>query len=140
MHLGIDGVPMKSSSFDPFPLVRRDFALEVAASKTASAVAPQPADLARLPGGLPEPGGLPQAFTSYNNPKGNTDTERMMRTLKEEFIWLHEWKSPAAFIEKLDAWVEQYNNGYLHSRLAYSTPMQHEREYQTCHSTQLAAS
>jgi hypothetical protein len=28
-----------------------------------------------------------QAFTSYNNPKGNADTERFMRTLKEEFAW-----------------------------------------------------
>ncbi len=83
--------------------------------------------------------GVCQTFTSYNNPKGNADTERMMRTLKEEFTWLCEWRSPAEFIEKLDAWVEQYNNGYLHSRLAYRTPMQHEREYQTRHSTQLAA-
>jgi transposase InsO family protein len=36
--------------------------------------------------------GIQQAFTSYNNPKGNADTERMMRTLKEEFIWLREWR------------------------------------------------
>lgn len=28
--------------------------------------------------------GIRQAFTSYNNPKGNADTERLMRTLKEE--------------------------------------------------------
>jgi transposase InsO family protein len=28
--------------------------------------------------------GIKQAFTAYNNPKGNADTERMMRTLKEE--------------------------------------------------------
>lgn len=38
-----------------------------------------------------------QAFTSYNHPKGNADTERMMRTLKEEFIWLREWRSPVHF-------------------------------------------
>jgi hypothetical protein len=35
--------------------------------------------------------GITQAFTSYNNPKGNADTERMMRTLKEELVWLREW-------------------------------------------------
>jgi hypothetical protein len=29
-----------------------------------------------------------QAFTSYNNPKGNADTERFMRTLKEECLGL----------------------------------------------------
>jgi transposase InsO family protein len=64
---------------------------------------------------------------------------RMMRTLKEEFTWLREWKSPAEFIDKLDAWVEHYNSGYLHSTLGYKAPMQQEREYHTRHSTQLAA-
>jgi putative transposase len=34
--------------------------------------------------------GITQAFTSYNNPKGNADTERLMRTLKEELLWLRE--------------------------------------------------
>ena len=37
--------------------------------------------------------GIRQAFTAYNNPKGNADTERMMRTLKEELCWLQEWSS-----------------------------------------------
>jgi putative transposase len=27
-----------------------------------------------------------QAFTSYNNPKGDADTERVIRTLKEECL------------------------------------------------------
>jgi transposase InsO family protein len=31
--------------------------------------------------------GLTQAFTSYNNPKGNADTKRLMRGVKEELIW-----------------------------------------------------
>jgi putative transposase len=30
------------------------------------------------------------AFTSNNNPKGNADTERVFRTMKEELIWLRE--------------------------------------------------
>lgn len=30
--------------------------------------------------------GIEQIFTSYDNPKGNADTERMMRTIKEEII------------------------------------------------------
>ena len=33
-----------------------------------------------------------QVFTSYNNPKGNADTERMIRTMKEELFWLREWE------------------------------------------------
>ena len=32
-------------------------------------------------------------FTSCNNLKGNADTERMIRTMKEEPNWLKEWRS-----------------------------------------------
>jgi putative transposase len=32
-----------------------------------------------------------QARTSYSNPKGNADTERFLRTLKEELVWRREW-------------------------------------------------
>lgn len=42
-----------------------------------------------------------QAFTSYNNPKGNADTERFMRTLKEECLWLREWTCPLALLSAL---------------------------------------
>ena len=34
--------------------------------------------------------GIHHAFTSDNNPKGNADTERVIRTLKEECLWLQE--------------------------------------------------
>jgi len=56
-----------------------------------------------------------QAFTSYKNPKGNTDTERMIRTLKEKFFWLREWESETELSLELDKWVYYYNINYLHS-------------------------
>lgn len=37
--------------------------------------------------------GIEQIFTSYNNPKGNAETERVFRTLKEEIIWTKEYDS-----------------------------------------------
>lgn len=80
-----------------------------------------------------------QAFTSYNNPKGNADTERLMRTLKEELIWLQEWQSHQALQKGLASWVEQYNTGYHHSTLGYKTPTQFERDYQSSHLTQFVA-
>jgi hypothetical protein len=43
-----------------------------------------------------------QTFTSDNNPKGNTDTERFMRNLKEECLWRQEWTSPLALASALD--------------------------------------
>jgi transposase InsO family protein len=48
---------------------------------------------------------IQQTFTSYNNPKGNADTERMMRTLKEELFWLREWDSPTQIAEALGRWI-----------------------------------
>ncbi len=63
-----------------------------------------------------------QAFTSYNNPKGNADTERMMRTLKEELLWLNEWRSLEEIQSNLKDWIYWYNNEYLHSKHGYKTP------------------
>jgi transposase InsO family protein len=72
--------------------------------------------------------GINQAFTSYNNPKGNADTERVIRTLKEELVWTNEWRSPKEFFDRLAHWIEYYNEEYLHSSLQYKTPAQFEIE------------
>ena len=73
--------------------------------------------------------GIRQAFTSYNNPKGNADTERFLRTLKEELVWLREWTSPAIFFAVLERWIAGYNQGYLHSALGYRSPEAFEAEH-----------
>jgi putative transposase len=81
--------------------------------------------------------GIKQAFTSYGNPKGNADTERVFRTMKEELLWLREWHSPFELTETLSAWVESYNRSYLHSSLGYKSPMKFEEEYQNTQPTLL---
>jgi len=73
---------------------------------------------------------ISQAFTSYNNPKGNADTERVFRTMKEELIWLREWNSPFEMADALAKWIEYYNTRYLHSALGYKAPSKFEEEYQ----------
>jgi putative transposase len=73
--------------------------------------------------------GIRQAFTSYSNPKGNADTERFLRTMKEELVWLHEWTSSAAFFAALDRWLANYNAAYLHSALGYRAPNVVEAEH-----------
>jgi transposase InsO family protein len=80
--------------------------------------------------------GITQAFTSYHNPKGNADTERVMRTLKEELLWLREWTSAPELTRALSAWIEWYNTRYLHSTLGYRTPCAVEQHYLFSHSTQ----
>lgn len=74
--------------------------------------------------------GINQAFTSYNNPKGNADTERFFRTMKEELLWLREWASPFELLNLIGEWLPKYNTGYLHSALGYKTPNHVETEYQ----------
>ena len=72
---------------------------------------------------------IKQVFTSYNNPKGNADTERMIRMLKEECLWLKEWQNPFELINDFKNWAEDFNTSYLHSALGYKTPQQKETEY-----------
>ncbi|MDF0677387.1 MAG: integrase core domain-containing protein [Nitrospira sp.] len=73
--------------------------------------------------------GISQPFTSDNNPNGNTDIERLMRTLKEELLWLREWASALDLERALAAWVDLYNTRYLHSTLGYRRPYQFEQEH-----------
>jgi putative transposase len=74
-----------------------------------------------------------QVFTSYNNPKGNADTERMIRTMKEELFWLREWQNERELSHELDKWIEYYNRNYLHSAHGYRTPIQAEGDYYKRH-------
>lgn len=80
---------------------------------------------------------IEQAFTSYNNPKGNADTERLMRTMKEECLWLREWSSPLEIIAALEKWIPYYNEQYLHSTLGYKPPVVFEREWINSHHSPL---
>ena len=67
---------------------------------------------------------ISQIFTSWNNPKGNADTERFMRTLKEDLMWPHCWGNPFSFETALKAWISDYNLDFPHQSLNYNTPSQ----------------
>ena len=68
--------------------------------------------------------GVRQIFTSFNNPKGNADTERVMRTIKEDLVWIYEWSSSFEFERAFNDWVEAYNTDFPHMSLGYKTPQQ----------------
>ena len=68
--------------------------------------------------------GIKQIFTSFNNPKGNADTERLMRTIKEDLVWVNEWASSFEFEQAFKDWVEDYNTDFPHMSLGYKTPEQ----------------
>tara|TARA_B100000315_G_scaffold253477_1_gene292329 strand:+ start:576 stop:1385 length:810 start_codon:yes stop_codon:yes gene_type:complete len=67
---------------------------------------------------------IKQIFTTWNNPKGNADTERFFRTLKEDLVWTHVWSIPFEFQQDLDQWIINYNTDFPHQSLAYKTPAQ----------------
>lgn len=73
---------------------------------------------------------IKQIFTCYDNPKGNADTERVIRTMKEDLIWLkiEEWELPFDVEKDLKAWINRYNEDFPHSSLGYKTPVQFEKE------------
>lgn len=71
---------------------------------------------------------IKQIFASYNNPKGNADTERVMRTIKEDFLWTRDFSLPNEFIDQFKQWIEDYNNDYPHSSINYQTPCEFEKE------------
>ncbi|ACI21646.1 putative transposase [Thermodesulfovibrio yellowstonii DSM 11347] len=74
--------------------------------------------------------GVEQIFTSYDNPKGNADTERVIRTIKEELIWLNEFRSLDEAREMIEDWITNcYNRLYVHSALGYLSPEEYELKY-----------
>lgn len=72
-----------------------------------------------------------QIFTRYNNPKGNADTERVIRTIKEDLIWPREWTSFQQLENALKHWVKDYNEDYPHSAINHLTPAQYEQQFLT---------
>ena len=72
--------------------------------------------------------GIQEIFTSFCNPKGNADTERMMRTMKEELVWSNDWQSYDELTVALGAWVTEYNTKYCHSALGYKPPAVFEKQ------------
>ena len=73
--------------------------------------------------------GIKQIFTSWSNPKGNADTERVIRTFKEDLIWPYDWDHPFDFQRALENWIDNYNQDYPHQSLGYRTPCEYYQQY-----------
>jgi transposase InsO family protein len=71
--------------------------------------------------------GIEHVTTSYNNPKGNADTERFMRTFKEEVVWPNEFDSLEEATRAVDQFMHFYNHDYPHSKLGEQSPMDFEQ-------------
>ena len=68
--------------------------------------------------------GIKQIFTTWSNPKGNADTERVIRRIKEDFIWINEWDNPFTLEDDLKTWINDYSTDFPHQALFFKTPAQ----------------
>jgi len=62
---------------------------------------------------------IKQITICWSNPKGNADTERVIRTLKEDLVWPYNWEHPFHFQRALTKWVNNYNHDFPHQALNY---------------------
>ena len=57
-------------------------------------------------------------------PKEIPETERVIRTIKQDLIWFRDWFT-------LQHWVKDYNEDFPYSAIAYQTPVQFEHYFLT---------
>jgi transposase InsO family protein len=75
--------------------------------------------------------GINQIFCSYDNPKGNADTERVIGTVKEECLWLNEFTFYEEAHDAIGHWIdEDYNRLYVHSALGYRSRNEFRRQWE----------
>jgi putative transposase len=72
--------------------------------------------------------GIEHTFAPVGRPTGNAVVERLIRTLKEEVIWLRDWDTVDQVRQAVTAWVERYNNKRPHQALDYKTPAEYRAE------------
>jgi putative transposase len=73
----------------------------------------------------------PEYITPYS-PEQNGVTERFMRTLKEEYIWLHRFTSFWQARRAIEAWIEEYNTERPHQELGYQAPVEYREKLAAC--------
>lgn len=61
-------------------------------------------------------------MSGIGRPTGNAVAERVIRTMKEECIWLRDWRSRAELEAALTTWRQKYNDERPHQSLRWQTP------------------
>jgi putative transposase len=77
---------------------------------------------------LVETWGLLHTYAPVGRPTGNAVVERVIRTLKEELIWLRDWESADELREAIAAWLRHYNTVRPHQALNWQTPAERRVE------------
>ena len=69
--------------------------------------------------------GLSHTFAPVGRPTGNAVVERVIRTMKEEVVWLRDWESADELREALERWQATYNTARPHQALGWLTPSEY---------------
>lgn len=77
---------------------------------------------------LVERWGLVHTFAPVGRPTGNAVAERVIRTMKEEVVWLRDWDSAGELRASLLAWQHRYNTSRPHQALGWKTPAEYRAE------------
>lgn len=68
--------------------------------------------------------GMQSSPSFVRAPEGNGVAERFIRTLKEQLLWVHTYRTVAELNAALQAWLITYNASWLIERHGYRTPAQ----------------
>jgi putative transposase len=71
---------------------------------------------------------IEHTYAPVGRPTGNAVVERLIRTLKEEVVWLRDWESIEQLRAAVAAWVTRYNEQRPHQALGYKTPSEYRAE------------
>jgi transposase InsO family protein len=82
---------------------------------------------------------LDHTFAPVGRPTGNAVAERVIRTLKEEVVWLRDWDDIDELRAALAAWVKRYNEQRPHQALDWKTPAEYRAERLAAQPLRLAA-
>jgi putative transposase len=66
--------------------------------------------------------GITHRRTAYHHPEGNSYIERFHRSLKEEEVWVHEYRSMEEARTSIGKWIAEYNHERPHQSLQNRTP------------------
>jgi putative transposase len=66
--------------------------------------------------------GVQQTFAPVGRPTGNAVAERTIRTMKEECIWLADWRNLDELRAAVRTWRDQFNEIRPHQSLNWATP------------------
>ena len=72
--------------------------------------------------------GMSQEFITPYSPEQNGLIERFFRTIKQECVWIHNFKNFEEAKQKVEEWIRWYNEQRPHSSLGYLSPVQFRQQ------------